>query len=142
MDVGRVLVLVVSLLCGARATGQWTDLGFGLAGSQGVPALAGSGSLLPGTSVSLLLTKAHPNIDDWLVVGLAGLFAPYKGGTMVPSTDLIIPLVTDAAGSSTVGGPWPSGLPGGLGIWFQCWILDPAAPKGLAASNALLATTP
>jgi hypothetical protein len=148
MPIGRQFVIVLSLLCAAPALGQgarsgtWTDLGFGLAGSQGVPKLVGSGSLLPGSGVSLLLTDAHVSIDDWLVIGLVAAYAPFKGGTLVPDPVLIIPMVTDAFGTSQIGGVWPAGLPSGLTVYLQCWILDPVAPKGLAASNALLALTP
>jgi hypothetical protein len=148
MHIGRQLVIVLSLLCGSPALGQgapsgtWTDLGFGLAGSQGIPKLAGSGSLLPGSTVSLLLTDAHLSIDAWLVIGLVATYAPFKGGTLVPDPALIIPIVTDSLGTSQIGGAWPAGLPSGLTVHFQCWILDPVAPKGLAASNALLAITP
>lgn len=33
---------------------------------------------------------------------------------------------------------WPGGLPAGFELTFQAWLGDPAAPAGLAASNALV----
>jgi hypothetical protein len=35
----------------------------------------------------------------------------------------------------------PPGTPSGVGLWFQAWILDPAGPAGLSASNGVLAVT-
>ena len=32
---------------------------------------------------------------------------------------------------------WPLGLPGGLDVYVQSWVLDGAAVQGLAATDAL-----
>jgi hypothetical protein len=77
------------------------------------------------------------------VVGFSGLFAPFKGGTLVPKPDLLLgPFPTSGAGQLVLPGTWPAGLPGLLTFWFQAWIQDPAGPVGFAASNGVTAFTP
>jgi hypothetical protein len=76
------------------------------------------------------------------VVGVSPLDAPFKGGVMVPSPDLLFVLTTDFFGASSFGGLWPAGVPSGFTTYFQWWIQDPGGPKGFAASNALAGTTP
>jgi trimeric autotransporter adhesin len=122
----------------------WRDLGSSLAGSSGPPVLVGQGTLEPGSAGSLELTQAKP-------VALAALFAstssspaPFKGGQLVPvPVELTLVLATDAVGGVSLGWTsWPAGLPPGASLYFQFAVQDPTAPKGVALSNALLATTP
>jgi hypothetical protein len=121
----------------------WSELGAGLAGSQGVPALAGSGTLRPGEPVALGLTGAAALAPTTLVLGDALELAPFKGGLLVPQPDLLLSgLFTDASGSLVLAGAWPTGLPPHSELYLQCWLVDPAGPAGLAASNGLLAVTP
>lgn len=120
----------------------WTDLGGGVAGSDGVPVSVGSGTLEPGTIVSLGLVGSKQYSLANLVVGSSLLGLPFKGGVLVPSVDLIFALTTDFFGASSFGGLWPSGVPAGFTTYFQWWIQDSAGPKGFAASNALAGTTP
>jgi FG-GAP repeat len=122
--------------------GPWQDLGAGLAGVTGVPELTGTGTLVAASPVTLELNGAKPLASAPLVVGLSLLFAPFKGGVMVPDVDLVLSLVTDASGDAQLAGVWPGGIPSGLTLGFQWWVQDPAGPKGFAASNALAATTP
>ncbi|HZL99367.1 MAG TPA: hypothetical protein VFD43_03860 [Planctomycetota bacterium] len=120
----------------------WTDLGQGLAGAGGAPLLAGSGSLAALPPVTMSLTNALPSAPALLLVGLSALNAPLKGGVLVPSPDMPVMLGTDPSGEVQVATLWPDGLPGGLQLWIQWWIVDPSGPAGFTASNALLATTP
>jgi hypothetical protein len=120
----------------------WTELGHALAGSAGAPALNGTGSLVPGTPVTLSLTHAPSFAPASLVVGLSELGAPFKGGVMVPHPDVILALATDAGGGVFLAAPWPAGLPSGIGLLVQYWVVDLAGPAGFAASNALRGTTP
>lgn len=122
--------------------GRWLDVGNALAGTFGDPLLEGAGTLLGGDPVSFLLTNAATNADAFFVIGLSSLYAPFKGGVMVPQVDLIVPLVTDAAGSIGMALPWPNGLPGGFTSYYQYWIRDIAGPVNFSASNGLAATTP
>ncbi|HEX5011206.1 MAG TPA: hypothetical protein VFY71_12485 [Planctomycetota bacterium] len=121
----------------------WKDVGGGLAGMAGVPGLTGSGLLLGGDAVTLSLAGARPNAGTFLFVGFSPLFAPFKGGTLVPHPDVLLgPFSTDATGHLVLPGVWPAGVPEMLTLWFQEWIQDPAGPAGFAASNGLTALTP
>ena len=121
----------------------WSKLGGGVAGATGTPDLAGTGSMAAGSLVSLSLSGAKPGAQTTLLVGLSALNAPFKGGVLVPNPDLIISgLLTDGAGALLLSSTWPAGLPSGFSTWYQHWISDAAAPKGLAASNGLKGTTP
>lgn len=126
-----------------RITKPWTNLGFALAGSAGLPALAGTGALAGGDPVSLDLSSARPSAPVALIIGFSQLNAPFKGGTLVPANNLLIAgLLTSPGGTLSLPSTWPVGLPSGLSFYFQEWITDPAGPKGFAASNGLRATTP
>jgi hypothetical protein len=120
----------------------WTDLGFGIAGASGVPALSGLGLLDGGTALSLHLAHALPGAPGVFVIGTQALMLPFAGGTLVPSLTALVPFVTGGAGTASFTTAFPPGLPSGASLWFQAGLLDPAAAQGLAASNALEATTP
>ncbi|MHC5210404.1 MAG: S8 family peptidase [Planctomycetota bacterium] len=127
----------------AMESAPWVDLGFGLPGTSGAPLLLGDGALLGSDPVVLELTAARPSTAAHLCIGLALLNAPFKGGVMVPDTDLIVSgLVTDTNGELTLGSSWPPGIPSGFSTFFQYWIVDDAGPQGFAASNAVSGTTP
>lgn len=126
-----------------RNDNPWANLAAALPGTNGSSKLIGSGSLQGGTSVSLALSGALQNTTVTLVEGLTEINAPFKGGVLVPSPDLILPgLLTDGNGGLLLGGTWPVGFPSGLDIYFQLWVNDPAAPAGFASSNGLRGTTP
>jgi hypothetical protein len=127
---------------GTAPPDPWADLGLGLAGSDGVPELSGAGTLAGGTPVIFTLEHALPASTTALVVGLAAAYAPFKGGTLVPSPDVLVLGLPTGSGTLVLPGTWPSGLPSGLPLFFQNWIVDAAGPKGLAASNGLRGTTP
>ncbi|MHC5211072.1 MAG: S8 family serine peptidase [Planctomycetota bacterium] len=127
----------------ALGAAPWVDLGSGLAGTTGTPVLLGDGALLGSDPVALELTAALPSALATLCIGFAPLNAPFKGGVMVPDTDLIVSgLVTGASGELPLGGTWPPGIPPGFTTYFQYWIMDAAGPQGFAASNAVSGTTP
>ena len=129
--------------CSVTVVGTWKDLGAGLAGTSGTPALAGSGLLLGNDAVALTLSAAHTNAPAFLIVGFSALHAPFKGGTLVPDADLVLgPFTTSGAGGLTLPGTWPAGVPELLSIWFQAWVQDPAGPQGFAASNGVKCLTP
>jgi hypothetical protein len=121
----------------------WYSLGGSVPGSNGTPALAGSGDLIGGQPVALALTNAKPATPATLIIGLSLLNAPFKGGTLVPNPNLMLfGLPTNGHGALTLNATWPSGLPSGFSFFTQFWIPDAAAPAGLAASNGLAGTTP
>ncbi|MCB9899606.1 MAG: VCBS repeat-containing protein [Planctomycetes bacterium] len=123
----------------------WCGLGHALAGAHGAPSLVATGGLLGGDVLGLELSGAAPSATTWLVIGFSELSAPFKGGVLVPDPTppaLVVALATDAAGRLVLALPWPTGVPSGLEILFQDWIVDAGAPKGFAATNAVLGTTP
>jgi glyoxylase-like metal-dependent hydrolase (beta-lactamase superfamily II) len=140
----RIVAAVILFACAAplAAQGTWTDLGNGLAGTHGTPALTGSGTLVGGTPVSLSLTGALENSTSYLVIGLSEVNASFKGGVLVPAADVIVALPTAGDGTAQLAASWPWGLPFGASLTFQSWVVDPAGPVGYASSNALRATTP
>ncbi len=123
--------------------GCWTNLGHGLAGAGGTPLLTGTGTLIGGEPITLDLTGAKANSSAALIVGFGVANAPLKGGTLVPTPDLIITgLPTGPAGALSLPAAWPAGLPSGFSLYFQEWIADASGPAGFAATNGLQATTP
>jgi hypothetical protein len=123
----------------------WIDHGFGLTDDVPEPRICGWGVMTEGWPVSLKLYQAPPSALGGLVVGFSTLFTPFKGGTLVPSPDLILPVFADGFGEAYLSAGWvPDGmLPARMPIYFQHWIIDPTqAPAGWAATNALEVRTP
>jgi Tol biopolymer transport system component len=120
----------------------FTDLGHGLAGSNGTPTLAATGKPLAGDAVSWLLGDAKPSAPSALIIGNTNASAPFKGGTLVPLPQVLIPATTSAAGGAAFAATWPPGVPADTVLYFQWWIEDQAGPAGFAASTALQLTSP
>jgi len=127
----------------ALAENPWMDLGFGLNGAVGIPALVGTGTLAAGTSGSLTLSNAAPSALALLFVSLSNIPSPFKCGTLIPVPVLTtFTLATSPAGGILLGWPsWPTGL-SGLSLYFQYAIQDAAANCGASLSNALRADVP
>lgn len=122
--------------------GQWVPVGDGLAGTTGIPQLTGSGVPAGAEPVTLSIDGALPGATTFLVVGAEPVDLPLKGGTLVPSPELVIALATDAAGSAQLDAHWPADIPVGQTVLFQAWVQDAGGPAGWAASPGLLVTTP
>jgi hypothetical protein len=108
----------------------------------GAPVLTGTGSLEPGAPFALTLNGAQSLQPTWFVAGTQYLAAPFMGGTLGPSPDVVRLFFTDAAGVVALQSTWPVGIPVGTSIWVQAWVTDPVAQLGYASSNALAATQP
>ena len=115
----------------------WADLEHGLAGSAGIPILAGSGDLTGGSLVTLDVSRCLALSTAWYVLGLSKLQAPFKGGTLVPSPDVYAPVPVNGTGQASVSFTWPVGIPAGVPTYYQVWVVDPVGPKGFSASNGL-----
>jgi hypothetical protein len=113
------------------------DLGWALAGVNGLPQLSATGTPLPGKLMQLTLSHGKPAATGALILGATQMQLPFKGGMLVPFPDALLPVSTDALGSATLSGAWPSGIPSGAIISMQWWAADAAAVKGFAASNAV-----
>jgi uncharacterized membrane protein len=121
----------------------WTDLGKGLFGGAGLPTLAGVGTLDPQTPFGIELATAVASAPAVLLIGGSELGSPLLGGILVPNPVVALGFMTDASGGAVpLAGTWPSAIPAGISLYFQAWISDALAPRGLAATNGLRATTP
>ena len=116
---------------------RFVDLGAGLAGANGLPKLTGSGTLVAGAPVTLTLSGAKAGAPATRIVGLVDVGLPLLGGTLVPSADVMIPLVVGGGGTHVLSAPWPTGVPAAVHLYMQDWIADPAGSFGYAASNGL-----
>ncbi|MFH0944997.1 MAG: PQQ-binding-like beta-propeller repeat protein [Planctomycetota bacterium] len=138
---GTMLVADRSGVYAYRST--WTDLGSALAGATGEPVLLGQGELKAQQVARLKLKNALPNSVSALVLGLSNAGTPFKGGTLVPATDVVVfGLPTGSAGELPLTAQVPAAMAAGVPLYFQYWIVDPAGPWGFAASNAVTVTTP
>lgn len=122
----------------------WTPLAVGgLAGVAGVPTQTPDGSLLPGSPFRFDLAHAKGLSFAWHVIGVAQLMLPFKGGTMVPSVDLVLgPFVVLPAGTTSYAATWPGGIPAATDVFFQFWVKDAAGPAGFSATAGVQGTTP
>lgn len=124
-------------------TSPFLDLGQQLPGTNGYPIQLASGTLLPGDPYAFELLNGKPDGSTSYVVGFSQADIPFKGGTMVPSVDVLItPLPMDGNGDLTLTGPWPSGIPSGFTFYLQFWFQDDGGVFGRAGSNALRVTAP
>jgi len=144
-----VLVFRASFTDGSQAVleadldGAFASLGGGLAGVAGVPALAGSGTLVASTPGTIALAAAAATAPAALLLSLGSSPVPFKGGTLLAFPPLAqFGLVTNAAGAFTLPFTTPAKLPPALGLVFQVLVLDAAAVNGVSLSNGLAATTP
>jgi hypothetical protein len=117
--------------------GPWSTLGGGKAGSGGVqPAIWGGGPMTAGSLNELSVRGAPPFATSILVLGLGTLYAPLKGGVLIPSADVLLDLPPAGPdGALTVPFVWPVGFPPGVPIFLQAWVFDGGASFGLSASN-------
>ena len=122
----------------------WCNYGFGFAGTSTFPTLSATGPGGPPAETVVTLAGAAPDAPVWFFVSLANDPTPFKGGQLVPvPVGATIVLATDATGGFQLTWPtWPAGIPSGPGFYVQAAIQAPAAPKGVALSNALQALAP
>jgi len=123
--------------------GTWIDLGDGLAGEFGVPFLFGDGPLTANSNVDLELIDAAQDAAAALVIGANTIDVPFKGGILVPDTDIVVSgFTTDNNGEISINFNWGPGVPPGVVLYYQFLIQDPFATFGVALSNAISGTTP
>lgn len=72
----------------------------------------------------------------WLIFGFQLANAPMGGGTLVPTPDLLIPLMTDERGRWDGAFDIPPSLPH-ESIHLQGWIRDACTSGGFAATRGL-----
>ncbi len=121
----------------------WKDMGLAYYPTSATPRLKGSGTLAPATLTTYDVLTGPATTSGFLVAGLNTIFAPFKGGTMVPSPDIVVTgYQTSGTGTLEFSLNFPSGVPSGLNIFHQMWFMVPASPTGFISSNGLSALTP
>ena len=110
------------------------DLGEALLGSNGTPAQDVS---FVSPRVQIDVASAPRNEAGALFIGFREMrIAFLGGGTLVPSLDLVLPLVSNAAGDASTSFAVLRSFPAGLTSWMHSWFLDASGPNFFAASNA------
>jgi hypothetical protein len=137
-----ILLVCLLLVAGAPPHDPWVNLGYALPGTLGEPLLQVKGPLTPESVVDIELSNAKPFAKAYLVVGFSAIFAPYKGGILVPDFDMLVLYPTGEAGTVSIVSHFPPGAPSGFPIILQFWIDDEAGIQGRAGSNAMGALTP
>lgn len=125
------------------APSPWLNLGFGLAGTNGIATLTGAGTLAPNTPMGLSLNGALGNTVGIWIAGTSAANMALEGGILVPTPEENVIFNTDASGNASFVFNWPPTFPSGTPIYVQAWFIDPGSVGGLvAASNAIVAVTP
>jgi hypothetical protein len=84
-----------------------------------------------------------PEQQVWFANTTIDVNFPYKGGVIVPQPDYVLGgLSTNGFGTLNVVGTWPPGPFSGLSLYAQVWIVDPAGPFDLSATNGVVGTAP
>jgi len=113
------------------------------------PTLSACGTLEANTQLELVLELPNMTamtVTAYLVLGFSQLNAPFKGGVLVPSPDIILPFPVDTSGPEfdiTINETWPAGIPSNTATYVQWWIsYSSLFFTGTLASNAMSMTTP
>jgi hypothetical protein len=132
------LALSSHVLAGA----PFESAGPGKPGANGVvPSLFAQGPATPGSTNTLVMEDAPPHTLCSLIIGFSGLGLPFKGGTLGPMPDIIVPgLLTDAEGAFQLPFDVDPVIPTGIQTWNQMWVMDSGAANGLSATNTLRMT--
>jgi len=124
-------------------TGQFVDLGFNKTGTF-APMLSGSGSLAGGEIFTLTFSGQPPSTTAFLWFDLVAVFAPFKGGTLVPGTAVLVNFPTPAQVFMDTDIPLslPMGIPSATSLYWQAWYQDAGGIFGTSATNGLETITP
>ncbi len=123
------------------------DLGFSLPDDaefhKRTPIFLADGTLVGGEPVTLQLQPQDVSSQvAWLVKATSPIFAPFKGGTMVPDAQLLTgPFVVPPAGLQ-IAGPMPAGVPPGTQFWMQFWFQPGGPGLPFSATSGIEATAP
>lgn len=118
-------------------------VGAPLHGELGLPELTVVSDLTPGAPLTLSIARGPASGSATLVLGVAALSAPLKGGVLVPQPlDFVPGIPLDADGDIALPGLWPAGLPTGTTVWLQAWSADTGGAKGFSSTNGLALVQP
>jgi FG-GAP-like repeat len=111
----------------------WSTLGQALPSPAGVPLLTGVGEPIPDQLVIVTSSLGPAPSLGMLFIGLSAPFAPFQGGVLVPSPDVVVPVRADFELAQR----WPKGVPAGTPVYLQVWFQSLATGE-VSASNALV----
>ena len=123
----------------------WSNLGGGLAGVSGIPALTGTGPLCALCPITLTLTNARPASTSLLWMSITSVPINWKGGVLeaFPSISPFPITVPTGTGTIVLGSSLPLGVNGiGLDLYFQYVVADVAAVQGASFSNTIKGDVP
>jgi hypothetical protein len=120
---------------------DWQLIPGGIPGTNGLPTLAGSGTVNQIEPIAVTLGNTRNGALGALVVGASALNLPFLGGTLVPKLDLQIPVVGNG-GSVVLSAAAVLVLPAGTDLWLQGFFVDPQAAQGISATHALTVRRP
>lgn len=121
----------------------FASMGFGKPGANGIPQLAGAGSVAPGGSGTFTLSNAAPARPGVLFLAIDGTktaFAsgPFAGSVLVPANPVVmVPFLTSASGGLTLPYAIPQFVLLAPEAYLQGAIQDPSATHGVSVTNAL-----
>lgn len=122
----------------ALPTAAWRDAGSARAGERAAPKLSVRGRPVNGEPVLLLLSGASAGGSVRWSVRVATDASAGAGGTEIPMPDV----AAGPSGGVALAALWPKDAPGGTTVTVQAFVADAGAPQGVAASNAMTATSP
>jgi len=119
---------------------HWNDLGGGIKGAVGVPSFTGSGTNNGAGAIRIKIygTFARSGV---LVVGASAVNKSVLGGMLVPSLDVPLVIQSPFYGYD-IDASFLKPLPKGGDVWVQAFFLDPAAVKGVSATNGFQVHNP
>lgn len=126
---------------------QWVDLGHSLEGGLGMPTLSSTGNCMPSTMVKLTLDRVPDFAKAYLAMGTQASAVGFLGGVLTVDPNQIMRVFSaentgdDNTLVFTAMVP-PDGIPTGVQIVFQGWIVDPSGPEGFSATNGLQVQAP
>ncbi len=120
----------------------WTIVGRGLGGSAGTPTLRGLGPLVDLAPVEFVLNDVAPFSSAFFVFGTSQIAAAFKSGVLVPAPEILIGPLDTGSGRVVIQSTAPAGLPAGIEIVLQAWVVDRLGPAGFSSSPGLTTTTP
>ncbi len=110
------------------------DLGFAKAGAGGTPSLTVSYTASPDT-LHIDAAGLPPSKPGALFLSATALYAPFKGGVLVPGADLLVALVSPPGGVLPLALPVTASFPTGVTGYAQEWFKDTG--PGYAATNGV-----
>lgn len=122
---------------------HFTDLGYSVSGSTGLPRMGVTGSLAPLEGGALHLSEGKPHASGLLLLAGAAGYIPTHGGVCVPAPILVVlPFRTGGTGEVSFAFNNPGDLPSGASVYAHAWIVDDAGPVGWSAANAVQGLVP